>query len=161
MKILKKIMFLTIAVLALGLSSSCSSDDSGSSNETESGDDYIKFKYNGTSYTFDTGYQSSSTIDIIGSRGIDDTYKQISLSLPLDATVGSHAVVSNLSEIETAYQAYFTFMPAIDNLHATSGTINVTANNSNKIEGTFSFSGTRDGVTVQITEGKFKVSKAF
>lgn len=157
MKILKKVMFLAIAVFALALSSSCSSNDSSDESQTET--DFIKFKYKGTSYTFDSGYQTSETLDISGSEGIDNTYKKISLWMPLDATVGSHPVVYDLSNLETTYQANFTFMPSINNFNATAGTIKITVNDSKKIEGTFNFSGTKDGQTIEITEGSFSISK--
>lgn len=157
MKILKKIMFFAIAIFALALSSSCNSDDSPKENQIES--DFIKFKYKGTSYTFDTGYQTSLTLDIIGSEGIDNAYKQIALWMPKDATVGSHSIVDDLSNMETTYQASFTFMPDINNVRATSGTINITVNDSKKLEGTFNFSGTKDGQTIEITEGSFSISR--
>lgn len=156
MKILKKVMFLALAVFALALSSSCSSNDSDE-NQTET--DYIKFKYKGTAYTFDSGYQSSLTLDVIGSEGIDNTYKQIALTMPLDASVGSHPVVFDLSNMTTTYQASFTFMGTGNTFNATSGTIKITANNSKRIEGTFSFSGTLDGQTVEVTDGKFSIAQ--
>lgn len=156
MKILKKVMFLAFAVFALALSS-CSSDDSSDGNQTET--DYIKFKYKGTTYTFDSGYQSSLTLDVIGSEGIDGTYKQIALWMPLDASVGSHPVVYDLSNMTTTYQASFTFMGTDNTFNATSGTIKITANNSKRIEGTFNFSGTMNGQIVEVTDGKFSISQ--
>jgi hypothetical protein len=156
MKNLKRIMFFAIAVFALALSS-CSSNDS--SDESQEQTDFIKFKYKGTSYTFDSDYQSSETLDIIGYEGMDETYKQIALHMPLNATVGSHAVVYDLSNLETTYQASFTFMPSINNFNATAGTIKITVNDSKKIEGTFSFSGTKNEQTIEITEGSFSISK--
>lgn len=159
MKILKKIMFFAIVIFALALSSSCNSDDSPKEDQTETESDFIKFKYKGTSYTFDTGYQTSLTLDIIGSEGIDNAYKQIALWMPKDAAVGSHSIVDDLSNMETTYQANFTFMPDINNVRATSGIINITVNDSKKLEGTFNFSGTKDGQTIEITEGSFSISR--
>lgn len=155
MKILKKIMFFAIAISALALSSSCSSDDAPKEDQI----DFIKFKYKGTFYTFESGYQTSLTLDIIGSEGIDNTYKKIALWMPKDATVGSHTVVYDLSHMETTYQADFTFMPDVNNVNATSGTINITVNDSKKIEGTFNFSGSKGGAAIEITEGSFSISK--
>lgn len=153
MKILKKIMLSAIAVLALSLSFSCSNDSDSSSK------DYIQFKYNGKTYTFDTGYQTSLTLDLTGYSGEGNTLKKIDLWLPVNATEGSHTIVHDLSNIETTYQADFTFMPEIENMDATSGTINITTHDSKKIEGTFNFSGEVDGETIEITEGKFSVSR--
>lgn len=156
MNILKKVVFLAFAVLSLALSS-CSSNDSSDENQTQT--DYIKFKYKGTIYTFESGYQSSLTLDVLGSEGIDNTYKQIALTMPLDAAVGSHPVVYDLSKLETTYQASFTFNGSANTFHATSGTIKITANNSKRIEGTFNFSGTMGGQAVEITEGDFSIAQ--
>lgn len=156
MKNLKKVMFLVVAIFALALSS-CSSDDSSDENQTET--DYIKFKYKGTAYAFDSGYQSSMTLDVIGSEGIDDSYKQIALHMPLDPSVGSHTVVYDLSNLTTTYQASFTFMGIDNTFNATSGTIKITTNNSERIEGTFNFSGTLDGQKVEITDGSFSIAQ--
>ncbi len=153
MKKLKKIMLSAIAVLALSLSFSCSNDSDSSSK------DYIQFKYNGKTYTFDTGYQTSLTLDLIGYSGEGNTLKKIDLWLPLDVEEGTHTIVSDLSNIETTCQASFTFMPEIDNMDATSGTINITTHNSKKIEGTFNFSAEVDNETIEVTEGKFSVSR--
>lgn len=157
MKILKKVIFLAVAVFALALSSSCSSNDSDE-NQTET--DYIKFKYKGTAYTFDSGYQSSGgSIQVVGMEGLDNTYKQIVLWLPSNPTVGSHTVVNDISTIGETYQATFAFQGVSNSFNATSGTIKITANNSERIEGTFSFSGTLDGQTVEVTDGKFSIAQ--
>lgn len=157
MKILKKVMFLAFAVFALALSS-CSSDDSSDGNQTE--EDYIKFKYKGTTYTFDSGYQSSGgSIQVIGMTGQDDAHKRIVLWLPINPTVGSHTVVDDIGSIGETYQATFIFMGTDNSFNATAGTIKITANNSKRIEGTFNFSGTLNGETAQVTEGKFSISQ--
>ncbi|MDQ6528756.1 hypothetical protein [Flavobacterium sp. LHD-85] len=160
MKILKKIMFLSFAICALVLSS-CSSDNSSDDTDTPSNqEEFMKFKYNGKEYTFsEPGLMTSESINIMASSGVDDTYKKISLWAPLNITTGSHPIVYDLSKLTTTYQATFSFMPEINNSNATSGTINITANDDKKIEGTFSFSGTSNGKAFAVTEGSFRIEK--
>lgn len=161
MKTLKKIMFLAVAIFSLVLSSSCSSDSSSEDNidESTSTEGYIKFKYNGVVYNFEPSIGTSGSINIMGSEGIDATYKSISIWLPLDFTTGTHPIVYDLSKLGTIYTANFTFKPEINNISATSGTVNITEKSDKKIAGTFSFSGTRDGKTFVITEGSFSAPK--
>ena len=159
MKVLKRIVFLAIAVFSLTLSSSCSSDSSDG-DSVGSAEGFIKYKYNGVMYTFeDPALITSLNTNIMGNSGIDDTYKKISLWTPLNITTGSHPIVYDLSNIETTYQATFSFMPSVNNRNATSGTINITVNNSERIEGTFNFSGTNGGETFTVTDGSFRVEK--
>lgn len=158
MKIFKKIMFLSFAFCALVLSS-CSSNDSDDNIDQESQEEFIKFTYNGTAYNFEPSVMTSLNMNIMGSTGIDNTYKKISLWMPLNVTKGSHNVVYDLSELETTYQVSFSFMPAINNANATSGSINITAVDDKKIEGTFTFSGTSGEQTFTVSEGSFRVLK--
>jgi hypothetical protein len=159
MKNLKKIVFFAIAVFAFVLSSSCSSDDAPKENpdEIQTKGEFIKFKYKGTSYSFEPGVSSSLNLLIKGSQGIDNTYKSIGLWMPLIVTKGSHPIVLDLSKLETTYQVDFAFMPEFSNVNATSGTMNITLVNSERIEGTFNFSATKNGAAVEVTEGSFSV----
>lgn len=157
MKIFKKIMFLSFAICAMVLSS-CSSNDSDDEGTPDDQEEFIKFTYNGTVYNFEAGVMSSLNMNIMGSTGIDNTYKKISLWTPLNVTKGSHDIVYDLSNMETTYQASFSFLPAINNANAKSGKINITAVDDKKIEGTFTFSGTTSGEqTFTVTEGSFRV----
>lgn len=156
MKIFKKIMFLSFAICAMVLSS-CSSNDSDDEETPESQEEFIKFTYNGTVYNFEPGVMSSLNMNIMGSTGIDNTYKKISLWTPLNVTKGSHDIVYDLSNMETTYQASFSFMPAIKNVNAKSGKINITAVDDKIIEGTFTFTGTSGEQTFTVTEGSFRV----
>lgn len=158
MKILKKIMFLSFAICALVLSS-CSSDNS-SDDTPNSQEGFMKFKYNETVYTFsEPALLTSGNVNIMGTSGVDNTYKKVSLWTPLNITTGSHPIVFDLSNLTTTYQASFSFMPEINNADATSGTMNITINDDKKIEGTFSFSGTSGGKTFTVTEGSFRIIK--
>lgn len=160
MKNLKKIMFLAVAIFALALSSSCSSNDDPDipkEEETITGD-FIKFKYKGTEYKFDPAISESGAVNIYGSTGMDNTYKKVSLWMPNNFTVGSHPVIYDLSQLETTYQASFTFAPGINNASATSGTINITTKTASKVEGTFTLNGTSGQETFAVTDGSFSIT---
>ncbi|WP_343584885.1 hypothetical protein [Flavobacterium sp.] len=160
MKNLKKVMFLSFAVFALVLSSCSSDNSSDDSDSPESQEGFMKFKYNEKDYTFsEPAIITSGSVNIMGSSGIDNTYKKISLWTPLDIKTGSHPIVYDLSNLTTTYQASFSFMPEIENVNATSGTLNIITNDDKKIEGTFSFSGTSNGKTFTVTEGSFRFVK--
>lgn len=152
-------MFLSLAICALVLSTSCSSDDSkdDANPEAETQEGFIKFKYNNAVYNFEPELLTTEAINIMGSTGINDTYKRISLWTPLNITKGSHDIVYDLSKLTTTYQASFYFMPEISNASATSGTMNITTVTDKIIEGTFNFSGTSGGKTFTVTEGSFRI----
>ncbi len=155
MKIFKKITFFAFTILALTMSFSCSNNDSSDEDEIVTTENFIKFKYKGATYSFDLGLGTSDAMNLMGSQGIDDTYKSVSLWMPLNATKGSHPIVRDLQNLNTTYQASFYFMPEIVNADATSGTLTITAIDSEKIQGTFSFSGTNKGTEFAVTEGSF------
>lgn len=156
MKNLKKIMFFAIAVFALALSSSCSSNDS---DEDLTQNDFLKFKYEGKNYSFKPAVLTSESINIMINEGIDDNYKKLSLWMPLNPTVGSHPIVDDLSNLTTTYQVSISFMPELNNVNAKYGVVVITTNNDKKIEGTFSFTGVSDGKDFEVTEGSFSISK--
>ena len=160
MKDLKKIMFFAIAIFTLAMSTSCSSDDSkDDENDDQPTTDFIQFKYKESDYTYESSLSSSGNINISGSTGIDDTYQKVTLWLPLNPTVGSHNVVFDSLNLTTTYQASFSFKPELTNASATSGTINITKLTANRIEGTFSFSGTQGDQTFTVTQGRFSVER--
>jgi len=158
MKNLKRIMFFAIAIFTLAMSTSCSSDDSKDDENENPTTDFIKFKYKEKEYTYESEFTSSEAINISGTEGIDDTYKKVTLWLPLNATVGTHNVVFDSSDLTTTYQANFSFMPEFNNANATSGTITITKV-TERIEGTFNFSGTQGDKTFTVTEGSFSVER--
>ncbi|MCV9931928.1 hypothetical protein OIU80_06505 [Flavobacterium sp. LS1R47] len=155
MKILKKITFFAFAIFALTMSFSCSNNDSSDEDEIETTENFIKFKYKGASYSFDPGLVTSDAMNLMGFQGIDDTYKSVSLWMPLNATAGSHPIVYDLQSLNTTYQVEFKFLPEIGNAKVTSGTITITAIDSKKIQGTFNFSGTNEGTAFTVTDGSF------
>ncbi|MES2574470.1 MAG: hypothetical protein V4572_05980 [Bacteroidota bacterium] len=156
MKIFKKIALIAVVVFTTVISSSCSSDSSNDNEQTPT-EDFIKFKYNGVVYKYEPELIISEATLIRGASGMGDTYKSISLWLPNDFTKGSHPVVYNLSELTTTYQGNFSFNTEFNNANATSGTIKITKLTSERIEGTFSFSGTQGGETFAITDGSFSL----
>ena len=156
MKILKKIMFLVMATAILAVSSCSNSDDSPA--ETPSIENFIKFKYNGTVYSFNPETIEGLNRNIMGYEGVGNTHKRISLWSPLNITTGTHAIVDDPQNMETTYAATFSFLPTIDNADATSGTMVITLVTNDVIEGTFNFTGTANGETFSVTEGSFRAS---
>lgn len=132
----------------------CSNDDDSNGNGNGNGDDiFITFKANGTGYTMEPYTASSGKVDIGGEEGMDDSFRAIRLSLPLDFTTGSHTIEDSF-DLE-AYTANYT--DGNVSIDATSGTITITSINNEYIEGTFSFTGEdQEGTTYEITEGSFK-----
>lgn len=155
MKILKKITFFAFAIFALATSYSCSNNDSSNEDETKVEENFIKFKYKGTSYSLKPELSESEAMALMGFQGIDNTLKRVSLWMPLNATAGTYPIVYDLKKLTTTYQAEFSFLPEINNAVATSGTITITVIDSKKIKGTFSFSGTNKGTEFAVTEGSF------
>lgn len=155
MKIFKKITFLAFAILALTMSFSCSNNDSSDEDEIVTTENFIKFKYNGASYSLQPELSESEAMALMGFQGIDNTFRRVSLWMPLNATAGTYPIVYDLKKLTTTYQADFSFLPEIDNAVATSGTITITVIDSKKIKGTFSFSGTNKGTAFAVTEGSF------
>lgn len=154
MKILKKIMFLVIVTTTLTLSS-CGNDDD-SATVTPEPENFIKFKYNGTVYSFNPSTNTSLRRSIIAFDGINDSFKSISLNTPLEISLGQHPIVDDPQNLTTTYSANFTFMPMIEGIDATSGTLNITVLTNEIIEGTFNFSGAYNNLPVAITEGSFR-----
>ncbi|MCC9072549.1 hypothetical protein LNQ49_13265 [Flavobacterium sp. F-65] len=155
MKILQKITFFAFAIFALATFSSCSNNDSSSEDEIEVEENFIKFKYKGNSYSFNPELSTSDAMNLMGYQGIDDTYKSVSLWMPLNASAGSHPIVYDLKKLNTTYQVEFKLLPEIGIAKVTSGTITITVIDSKKIQGTFNFSGTNGETAFTVTDGSF------
>ena len=149
---MKKAIFCLLAVFALF---GCSSDDNGGANNQ---DDpiYINFKANGALYNMQP-YTASSLKMVIGAdQGINNSYKGISLQMPLDFTIGTHSITDSRSD--DAYNASFTSGDITAD--AFTGTLVITSITADFIEGTFQFGAKDvDGRIYNITEGVFKADK--
>lgn len=144
---MKKVIFSFVMIFALF---ACSSDDDSSDN----GDDiFITFKANGTSYTMEPYTSKSMEIYIAADQGLDETYREIQLRMPVDFSSGSHPIVDSY-ELEDYKASYTEGDITID---GTSGTLHITSIDGEYIEGTFEFEGEdEEGTIYNITEGAFK-----
>jgi Family of unknown function (DUF6252) len=157
MKALKKAIFLTLVALTLGLSS-CSKSDNTPVVPTPA-DNFIKFKYNGTVYNYTPETLNSLKKNVMGTKGINGTLEMLNLWLPLNVVVGSHNITNEPSN-EAAYCSVLTITPAgITSMSATTGSYTITLVDADYVEGTFQFSGSSNGIAVQVTEGSFRADK--
>lgn len=154
---MKKI-FLAIVVLVLlsVTSSSCSKSDSSAVSPANN-ELFIQYKYNGVVYKHTVETLNSLKKNILGYSGADNTYKRISLNIPLVPVAGTFSVVDQPSNVNS-YEALFE--SGTDYFYGTSGNITISVSNSTIIEGTFQFSGDNgSGNVVVITEGSFRANK--
>ena len=155
MKILKFNLLSLIVILALGLSS-CSSDDDSSSENAET---YINFTIDGTDYNFtDILTAESGVITLNGNNGsgfTDPGDTQIALWMPLTISNGTYNVEGGFS---ADYQISFTSDAlSFDFDFAESGTLTLTQTSGEYIEGTFTATVTNDDdTTITIENGEFK-----
>lgn len=154
----KKIIFSFLAVFVLF---ACSSDDNNSNNNGNGNGNgngnnnevFITFKANGVTYNMEPYTTSSLKVNVRSEEGIDDTFRAISLWMPLQFTTGSHSIVDSVQE--DIYSASFGY--GENNIDGTSGTIVITSITDDYIEGTFNFTGEDiDGNVYTITDGSFR-----
>lgn len=145
---MRKVIFSFLIIFALF---ACSSDDD---NSSDNGDDiFITFKANGMSYTMEPYTSKSMEVYIAADQGLNETYREIQLRMPVDFNSGSHPIVDSY-DLEDYKASYTEGDVTID---ATSGTLEITSIDGEYMEGTFEFEGEDgEGTTYIITEGSFK-----
>lgn len=156
MKLMKKSIAILTLVIAAFLSVNCSSssDDNGGSGTGF----YLKCKVNGVQFTStDPMVINSLAKSLTGISDNNDTHQEtVSLWFPLNATVGTHTITEEPSNVDSYGASYSDFDSESSTVDA-SGTMNITEVNANVIKGTFSFtSPDGDGNTITITEGSFR-----
>ncbi len=120
---------------------------------------FIKFKYKNVQYSFSAETYDNQKKEIRGYQGSNAQYKKMGIWMPISPTLGVHKVTYDNSN-PNSYEGHFVSQAEGLYLDGTSGTINITAITSTKIEGTFQFSGNDpNGVAVTITEGYFKANR--
>ncbi len=150
-----------VAFLFLAVSiTSCSTDDD---NSSPSGDNAtFSAKVNGVDYNppFKTAFLTTSINNILVS-GETGNGEAIQLFIPGSITPGTYPFAQ---EGNTFVQAFYqeTDSDALDGAFATSGSLTITAINTEakEISGTFSFSGTvvNSGQEITVTEGQFDLT---
>ena len=151
---MKKITLALVALVAI-LSFSCSSSSSsGSSSDTT----YINFKVNGTQVNLvEPGTITTMMASISATEDVGQDIRSIIFTMPVDATVGAHAITDASGSDLTAYSVNYSLGDV--NVNATSGTFTITSIGAEYMEGTFSCTGTDNGTTYNITEGTFRAYK--
>jgi hypothetical protein len=165
---MKKLSYLLLLLFSLSFIS-CSSDDNSTDDNlggenpigenpiNENPDDtlYIKFTVNGETYNFEPTTLGSLQKHIMGVDDFNDVEVRISLWMPVNPTLGSHAITTDFSDLDTAYNAEVWL--GDDTIEGTSGTLTITEIDEEYIEGTFNFSGTNENEqTIHITNGSFR-----
>ena len=152
---------------------SCNQDDSdGTSNGAS--EEFLTAKIDGASWSASTDYDTteaiisiSGNITVLAFQGSDNNGNAINLSLPNYTGPGTYKTGDSL--VNTSQIMYVTINPSVASwmsnlasaaLNLTPGTITITTDNGEQIEGAFSFDG-YDGTSKtikKITEGKFKIN---
>ena len=152
MKILKKIVLLSLLLTVVF--TSCSKDD-----DTDSDEIFIEYTANGVDYKYtDPASASSSNMTINGQIGgeiTDADYSRISIWFPLQITTGTYEFSGNVFE-DGDYKFKLISNPLNIDGWATSGSITISAINDEYFEGHFTAIVTEDTNNVNITDGKFR-----
>lgn len=152
---MKNLFYLSFVLFSLSFIA-CSSDDNSSGNGGNQDDElYIRFTVNGQSYDFEPATLGSLQKHIMGVDDPNDVNTRISLWMPVDPVLGSHAITTDFSNLDTAYNAEVWL--GDDTIEGTSGTLIITEVNEEYVKGTFNFSGTNEnGQTINVTNGSFR-----
>lgn len=149
--------FLSILLVVVSASFiGCSSDDSSNGGADEAL--FLKFTYNGKQYNLEPATITSLQKLIIGNEEVNNVQTGLSLWMPENPTVGSHAITdetptdANLTTLHNASLSIGDFM-----YEANTGTLVITKITDDYISGTFSFIITdENGVSTAVSNGSFK-----
>ncbi|ALM50112.1 hypothetical protein AMR72_15125 [Flavobacterium psychrophilum] len=150
---MKKLLLIFIAAAVVF---ACSDDDNSNANNGGNGSDeiFITFKANGTTYTMEPASSTSLKFRVSADQGLDSTYRDITLVMPVEYSIGAHTITDAPSNLEAYEASYSQGDVTID---GTNGTLTITALNEDYIEGTFNFTGNdSDGNSFNITNGSFR-----
>ncbi|WP_300567922.1 DUF6252 family protein [Flavobacterium sp.] len=150
---MRKLLLLSVSILMVTLTA-CSSNDSND-NTTPT---YIKFKVDDVTYAYQAETNTSLKKIITGRVGEGSTYREISLSMPVNPKVGSHKIVVDPSSANDAYTA--SFAPNSDtNSDGAIGKIIITSIDFKFIRGTFYFYADYGPTGAFINDGEFVADK--
>ncbi|HEY0091429.1 MAG TPA: hypothetical protein VGB43_02990 [Flavobacterium sp.] len=154
---MKKIQLAAMAIIAL-LTFSCSDDNDNPTPVPVNDDTYIEFKINGTQVNMDEpGTITSLMASISATKDEGADIRAIVLTIPVDATEGTHTITDASPSDLTAYSAHYSMGDV--SFNASSGTMVISDIGAEYMEGTFTFTGEYEGVTYNVTEGKFSAYK--
>lgn len=154
---MRKIQIALLAVMT-AFTFSCSSDDSSSNNNNVNDETYINFKVNGTqSNMIEPSTMTTMMASISSTEDVGEDIRSIILTIPVDATVGSHEITDASPADLTAYSAHYSMGDV--SFDAVNGSLTITSIGDEYMEGTFAFTGEYDGTSFVITEGAFRAYK--
>ena len=151
---MKKITAILLTLCFFTLSSCSSDDPAPANNEAEL---YIRFAANGQQFSFEPETIGSIKKLIMGNKFENNVVSRISLWMPTNPTIGTHAFVDDTSDdiSNIAYTA--DFWQGMDVYDATAGSITITSIDGEYIKGTFNFTGTNsNGATTTVSNGTFR-----
>lgn len=152
---MKKYYFLITLVAALYFTG-CSSDDN--TIEPSNVDTFIRFNVNGTDYNFESPViAESANVSINGNERTNGIITEfISIWLPIGFTTGTFQLTGDFSEPGDYKIFYESEDIGVDRLAASSGEVKITSITADYIEGSFSFTGSKNGVNVTVSNGVFR-----
>lgn len=156
---MKKIQIALLAVIAV-FTLSCSSDDSSSNdnNNNNNDDTYINFKINDVQVNMiEPTTVTTMMASISATADAGEDIRSIILTIPVNASVGTHPITDASPSDLTAYSAHYSMGDVV--FDAVDGTMSITTIGAEYMEGTFSFSGESNGTTFNISEGTFRAYK--
>jgi len=147
---MKKLLLLFVSTLMVTLTA-CSSDDSNNNNPNEP---FMKFTVGGQEYNYTPETLTSDKKLITARVGEGDTYREVSLWMPVEPTVGTHNIVDDPTSADDTYTAIYA--PNFDNsFDAFSGTVTITSIDDDFIRGTFAFQADNEGTPISVSSGEF------
>ncbi len=155
---MQKIKVALLAIMTV-FTFSCSSDDDNNNGGGQASDEtYINFKIDGEQVNMiEPGTITSMMASISASENTGSDIRNINFTIPVDATVGTHALTDASPADLTAYSVQYSYGDLW--FDATSGTFTITSIGEEYMEATFSFTGEYEGVTYNVTDGELRAYK--
>ena len=152
---MKKSTLIFTLLIGIILSNCSSDDDSGTNNDTET---FIRFNANGTDYDFsEPAIAQSANVSINGNQltgGI--ITENISIWLPIGFTTGTFQLTGDFGDPGDYKIFYDSQDIGIDGFAPSVGELTLSSITNDFIEGSFSFSGTDNGISITVTNGTFR-----
>lgn len=162
MKNLKKITILLFATL---LWVSCASNDDNP--DGSEGGEFLTAKVNGTNFSsFEDSIGASigtgGAGDVLAVQGSNTGGDYIRINLTSYTGIGTYTIGNSITNVSSiAYGSVTPLGAWTSTFDIGNGSVEITDDNSDFVEGTFSFTGINnsDNTTKNVTEGKFKAKK--
>ena len=163
MKNLKKFMMLFMAISLFAVTS-CGSNDDDNDNADNGSNEFLNVKINGTSWNSSTGFDLTSASKGGGTLSVqasNDVGEAIRFTIVNYNGTGTYTTGDNMSNTNSI--SYVTVSPVAtwsSTFDIGTGTIEITVDENNVVEGSFSFEGfnATDQSTKVFTDGNFRAN---